>query len=374
MHNLTSKVKHPLIVIAVGGTGGHLYPALALAQDLLKKNPTLSITFLGYGLDKNYYFDKEAFSYLDITSATLSLKEIFKTPVACLRLVQGIIQSFSFFKKARPTLVVGFGSFHSFPVLAAAYFKKVPYILFESNAILGKVNRFFSKEAHLTAYQLFNLKEADKEPSFIKTKMPIPEEKLKRIPQEEAKERFGLHKECLTLLVFGGSQGARSLNELFLKALSHLKTTALTFQVIHLIGFNMDIDGVKKCYEDLAITATVKVYESEMSYAYSAADLLISRAGSNTIVEQLYYRLPAIFIPYPYLPDNHQAYNAAYVCEELKGGKSLEQKKLTPEKLALEIKKILQKEDYLQMKQSLSDSQEKVESKNLSELILETLE
>ena len=208
--------KKALIVIAVGGTGGHLYPALALAHDLRKKNPELSIIFLGSGLKENYYFDKESFSYRDIASATLSLKGIGKVPIACFRLLQGLIQSLSFFKKTKPSLVVGFGSFHSFPVLAASYFKKIPYILFESNAILGRVNRFFSKEAQLTAYQLFDLKEADKKPCFIKTTMPILEEKLRKIPQEAARERFGLRKGCLTLLVFGGSQGAKSLNELFL--------------------------------------------------------------------------------------------------------------------------------------------------------------
>lgn len=362
------------IVIAVGGTGGHLYPAIALARDLLKKNPELSITFLGHGLKTNYYFDQKAFSYVDIKSATFSLKEISKIPRGCKHLLQGIYQSLKFFKQSKISLVVGFGSFHSFPVLAATYLKKIPYILFESNAILGKVNKFFSRDAFLMTYQLFDLKEADKRPSFIKIAMPIVEEKLKKIPEQEARDRFGLDKDCLTLFVFGGSQGAKSLNELFLKALVHLKKTELKFQVIHLIGFNTDIEEVKRHYEMLGVKACIKVYEEEMYYAYSAADLLISRSGSNTIVEQLYYRLPAIFIPFPYLADNHQAFNAAYVCNTLKGGILLKQKELHPETLAQEIELFLQKERYASFKEALRYNQEKIEVKNLSELILETLE
>lgn len=368
-----SRTRQPFIVIAVGGTAGHLYPAIALAKDLLKKNPKLSITFLGAELSKNYYFDKTLFPYKDIESATFSIKEVRKIPRACLSLLRGVIQSFAFFKKQKPDLVVGFGSFHSFPVLAAAYLKGISYILFESNAILGKVNRFFSKQAYLTTYQLFNLKEASKRPSFVKTIMPIPKDRLKKIPKEEAREKYGLNIETLTLLIFGGSQGAKSLNELFLKALSYLKTTEITFQVIHLVGFNMDIYEVEKCYKDHSITAIVKVYEPEMHYAYSAADLLISRSGAGTIVEQLYYRLPAIFIPYPYLADNHQSFNAAYVCETLKGGKLLEQKQLNPEKLAQEIKDVFQQKHYLDMQKELEKIENTIQVKPLSEIILETL-
>jgi UDP-N-acetylglucosamine--N-acetylmuramyl-(pentapeptide) pyrophosphoryl-undecaprenol N-acetylglucosamine transferase len=362
------------IVFAVGGTAGHVYPAMALALEIIQLQPQYQVMFIGHGLSTNTYFDKKQFpSYKDISSASISLKEVFKIPKGCLLLLKGMLQAFNYLKNIKPTLVIGFGSFHSLPVLMSAYLNRIPYVLFESNAILGKVNKFFSRGAYLTAYQLFDLKEARKNPSFVKIAMPTRDLGAKKIDPYVARERLGLHQDTLTLLMFGGSQGAKSLNALFLKMLPYLKKRLPAFQVMHLIGFNTSLEEVKHCYEALDIPAYVKIYEENMYLAYSAADLLISRSGANTIAEQLHYQIPAVFVPFPYLTDNHQAFNAAYVCHHIQGGVLLKQKTLTVELFAEQIQRCLETNQYTRMKKALENFQKDNHIKPLSELILNML-
>jgi UDP-N-acetylglucosamine--N-acetylmuramyl-(pentapeptide) pyrophosphoryl-undecaprenol N-acetylglucosamine transferase len=358
-----------LVIIAVGGTGGHLYPAQVLAEELMHQYAQIKIVFVGHGLKTNRFFDQQRHSYVDIPSATLSFKKLHKLPKACHLIIRGIIQSLTLVSRKKPDLVIGFGSFHSMPILIAACLGKIPYILFEANAILGKVNKLFSKRAHLNAYQLFPL-QMHSSSSFVKTQLPIHEDKLKKIAPVVARAYFGLQKECFTFLVFGGSQGAVSLNEIVLLALKICAMQGRVFQVIHLIGFNMDLAATEQFYAKQGIKACVKTHETQMNYAYSAADLFVGRAGANTVAEGLHHQIPALFVPYPYLDDDHQTANARYVCDEVQGGVVLSQKGLTPEILALHIQKFFGQEYYMQKKEALQRfKQEK--SKKLSEVVFE---
>lgn len=358
-----------LVIIAVGGTGGHLYPAQVLAEELMHKHSKIKIVFVGHGLKTNRFFDQQRHPYVDIPSATISLKKLHKLPKACHLIMLGIMQSLKLVSSKKPDLVIGFGSFHSLPILIAACLGKVPYILFEANAILGKVNKLFSKRAYLNAYQLFHL-QTHSRASFVKTQLPIHEEKLKKIAPEAARAYFELQKDCFTLLVFGGSQGAVSLNEIVLPALKICTRQGRVFQVIHLIGFNMDLAVIQQFYAKQGIKACVKTHETQMNYAYSAADLFVGRAGANTVAEGLHHQIPALFVPYPYLDDDHQTANARYVCDELQGGIVLSQKGLTPEMLAEQVQKFFEPEYYMQKKEALQRfKQEK--SKKLSEVVLE---
>lgn len=365
------ETKKTSVVLAVGGTGGHLYPAQALAKELKHKSPQIDILFLGHGLSSSFFFDRQAFSYVDISSGTFSIKQPLTWLKTSLSLIKGVFQSFKIMKTTRPSLVVGFGSFHSFPVLAAAYLLKVPYVLFESNSVLGKVNKLFSKSSHELAYQLFDIK-LKKNIKAVKVTMPILQEKRIRLSQPEARAKYGLDPNTTTLLIFGGSQGALSLNHAVLASIPYLKKQIGSFQLIHLIGFNTDLELVKNTYQSLGVPAYVAHYEDKMSDVYSAADALIARAGSNTIAEQLLFNLPTLFIPYPYLKDQHQNFNAEYIASQVKGAFVIEHKNIRPEKLADSLQKLI--ENISSMKQKIEAFQKRKQDLPLVDLVIHTLE
>lgn len=314
------------IVIAVGGTAGHVYPAKKLAENLLQKHPSWNIEFLGDKIESNIYLKGTSLPSVDIPSGSLSLRSFFKD---VLNILQGITKAKRYFKKKRPDLVIGFGSYHTFPILCVSFFQKVPYVLVEANAILGKMNRFFKNHAHKVAYRFFDVPEKN-HPQFEKVDTSL--EKVETYSKEEALSFFGLEKDVLTLLITGGSQGALTLNKLLLDAMNHLKD--IKFQVIHLIGFNTDATSTIETYKKLGIKACVKVYEEKMDIAYSAVDKVISRAGAGAVVEQMQRSLPSLLIPFPFLKDKHQHANAIYACHNYPGTKMLEQKELAPEVLA----------------------------------------
>ena len=359
------------LIFAVGGTAGHLYPAQALARELQEKDEPLECFFLGHGLKNSRYFDRQYFAYGDIASRCFFWKKPWTWPATAAALLRGIGQAFLVFKQKKPTLVVGFGSFHAFPVLVAARLCRVPYLLLESNAILGKVNAFFVNKALGLAYQLFEWSELHKTP-FVKVKLPSLHKVPEKLSKEEARQGYGLDPSLKTLLIFGGSQGAFSLNKALIEAMGRIKEALGCFQVIHIIGFHTDKQKTKKAYESMHIPAYVDIYEENMSQAYRAADMLIARSGANAIAEQILFALPALFIPYPYLKDRHQYHNASYVADKIRGAFVLEQKELTPDLLALTLQRLA--EEAPLMKQRLAAFQKSRQDLPLVDLVTRTLE
>lgn len=140
----------PKVLFAAGGTGGHLLPAQALAHQLQEKNEGLELLFAGALLSTNPYFDRETFPFQDVASTTPFRGGFFKKMGSFLVLLKGIWESWVLLCREAPDLVVGFGSFHAFPLLCAAVIKRIPLVLFESNAAAGKVIRLFSKKADFT--------------------------------------------------------------------------------------------------------------------------------------------------------------------------------------------------------------------------------
>ncbi|MFS8563796.1 MAG: UDP-N-acetylglucosamine--N-acetylmuramyl-(pentapeptide) pyrophosphoryl-undecaprenol N-acetylglucosamine transferase [Rhabdochlamydiaceae bacterium] len=210
------------VVITTGGTGGHIFPAQALAMQLYAKG--IDILFAGGEVKKNKYFKRDAHLYVEVSSSTPFRGNILK---AWWNILKGVVQSLKILSTYKPTLVIGFGSFYSFPVLVAAKLKKIPIILFEPNAIPGKVNRLFSRWALLSTLQF---KEAAKwmKGRCIEIKMQVPK---KKTGQGEAREYFYLDAQRFTFLVFGGSQGADSINHLFLKQLAKSALKKINFRL-----------------------------------------------------------------------------------------------------------------------------------------------
>lgn len=330
------------IIIAAGGTGGHLFPALALAKELTSRFKDLDLKFLGKGLSKHPAFDQ--FKVHEIASGTLNPKRPIKALKSALEITQGIQEASSIINAESPDLVLGFGSFYTLPTLIAARLKKVPLILHEQNSIPGRVNRFLSPLAKITAIQFPMAKERLKGCS-CEVRWLIREAHF-AATREEAFRYFALDPERKTLLVAGGSQGAKSINDQFVEAAAHLGPV----QVIHLVG--KGAETIEEAYRKKGIVARVKNFEERMDFAWLAADLFVGRSGAGTVAEALHYRVPSIFIPFPFATDAHQEVNARFV-EALGGAMCLKEEEASPSVLAFLVNFSLQQERFEAMKSAL---------------------
>jgi len=348
------------VLFAVGGTGGHLYPAQALARDLRDSDSKIEILFAGGRLGSNPFFHKLQFPFREIASATPFRGSVFRS---LLGITRGLFQSLKLIGEFSPQLIVGFGSFYSFPLLAAARIKRIPYVLVESNALPGKVNRLFSAGAKLSALQFEVASNRLKGPSIV-VKIPHRSQQMVEayLPSEEARKSFGLDPNCLTLLIFGGSQGARAINEAIVKV-----NFPTHIQVIHLCGADQDDRALSEAWKSSGIPACVKPFEEKMHLAWQAADLAVCRAGAGTCAEALDSKTPALMVPWPGASDEHQRENAR--CLEERGlAYCLQQKNLSHLESALE-KLIADREVLMENLQQVN----REEIEDLSSLVMRQL-
>lgn len=307
------------ILIAVGGTGGHIFPALSLAKKLLTDHSNIHIEFAGGGLSSSRFFSHKEYSCNDISCGYLP----FKKPFTCLKnigkIIYGTFQSFFLIKKISPEIIVGFGSYHSLPLLIAAKLFRIPIVLHEANAIPGKVNKLFAKTSKAVCISFPTAAKYLKGKTYL-VKMPLRDDvENKKSSKEEALQYYNLSFSKKTLLVFGGSQGAFSLNRLIIDLLKCYNGNLQKIQIIHLVGSENDVSFFQETYHQLGLSNFVKAFENNMEKAWSAADLVISRAGAGTIAEAIEFETPSIFVPFPYATDDHQSLNAAYMVDIVKG-------------------------------------------------------
>ncbi|NGX31381.1 MAG: UDP-N-acetylglucosamine--N-acetylmuramyl-(pentapeptide) pyrophosphoryl-undecaprenol N-acetylglucosamine transferase [Chlamydiae bacterium] len=298
-------VKENKVFIAVGGTGGHIHPALRLADEI-KTTPF----FIGYKITQNTHLSKDV-KKLDVHSST---HNIFK-------LMLGFFQSLYFLLKIRPSVVFGFGSYHTLPILIASVLFRKKIILFESNLQPGLINRFFSRFAKKTA--LF----FDQVPLFNTTLIEplLKKNYLEKVSKEEALKYFHLEKDKKTLLIFGGSIGAKPLN----KALKLLLSKTLDpkkWQIVHFTGAHTDPKEVQMHYQKFS--NCVKTFETKMHLAYTLCDCVIARSGAMTLSELIFFETPALLIPYPFARKQHQHKNARFFQDVVQGGLLLDQQDL----------------------------------------------
>lgn len=294
------------LLITAGGTGGHIFPSLALAKELKEKHGC-EILFAGGGLSKNAYFRSDSFAFRDISCSNHLI-------TGAGRNMQGIWQSAGIIRSFDPEAIVGFGSYYTMPVLAACALLRRPFFLHEANSIPGRVNRLFSPFAKKTwVYFPEALKRLQGE--VEQCAMPLREQfKKDRVTKEEALHYFGLTGERMTLLVFGGSQGAQGINALFsLPVLQRVLKQVPDIQIIHLTGTDEEACRLSSLYAEVNIPCFVRPFEKRMELAWAAADVSITRAGALSVAEQCLYEVPGILIPFPRATDDHQRFNAEYL-------------------------------------------------------------
>lgn len=301
------------VVIALGGTGGHIFPAREIAKELGEE---VDILYMGIGLSKNPFFEKEGVGYIDLAGSSL-----FGNPFKTLR---GIWQALHFFYKEKIDLVVGMGSYHSAPPLFAALLCKIPYVLIEQNLVPGRVVSLFAPFAKATLLSFAPLVKPLKGES-LPVGWRLGREK-EALSQKEALKHFGLEEGKTTLLIFGGSQGAKGLNNAMREIVPHLGEG---FQVIHITGSE----------EEKGVGAVVMPFCKEMEKAWRACDFAICRAGAGALREMLLYQKGALLVPYPKAKDDHQLHNALFMQNVIGGGKVVLEEELTKESLFLALEK-----------------------------------
>lgn len=362
------------ILIVTGGTGGHIYPAVALAQQIGREIPNSQVLFTGGDLANNRYFDRNAFAWETVACGAF----VNKAPLALIKSLSnigsGVWQSLALIRKFRPDVAVGFGSFYSFPSLVAAKLLSVPLVLHEANSIPGKVNCLLSKYATVSAVHFPQTLQLLKG-NTIEVGMPLRDEFISsQCSKEEAKQCYGLNPNLPVILIFGGSQGAQVINTLACEAISQARNRQPSLQVIHLTGTSASIDSLQHAYAELKIPAVVKPFETQMAKAWRAADMIISRAGAGTIAEQLEFEVPGILIPFAGAADNHQEHNANFMVEHVGGAKKLLEGQLSASVIAEMIIELLQQETLAIMCSAMHTYKQRSRTRDLCSVVKEVMD
>jgi len=307
------------IILSGGGTGGHIYPALAIASELKQRLPDVELLYIGTerGLEskivpaRGITFNTIDVSGIDRSSMLKASKSMIKFPAS-------FFQARSIIKEFQPDIIVGTGGYVSFPIVLAGTFFGIKTIIHEQNAFPGLANRNLAKRVDRV---LLTFEEANQYLSGNNIKvtgLPVRKE-IMTANRATAKKNLGLDDKRFTLLAFGGSLGAMSINRAMLDFIDRSRDEAL--QIIWLTGQSafeaMQAELEKRLdLKKMRCKLSMLPYLYTMEDALAAADLAVSRAGASTVCELEVLGLPAILVPYPYAADNHQEKNARALVEK----------------------------------------------------------
>ncbi|MGD2150951.1 MAG: undecaprenyldiphospho-muramoylpentapeptide beta-N-acetylglucosaminyltransferase [Desulfobacterales bacterium] len=298
------------MVIAGGGTGGHLFPGIAIAQEFMSRNPNNRLLFVGTGKPfETRVLSKAGFAHKQITSEGLKGRGLGNQAKSILKIPKGIFESVMILKRFRPNLVLGVGGYSAGPLVAAAWLLGIKIVLHEQNILPGITNRILSRLADRVYVSFDDFPTGICPKKVLYTGNPVRREILKYpknqkilgIDNSEQKQHF-------VILILGGSQGAHSINMALLEAMESIQDKDQFF-FIHQTGLN-DETRVKNAYERYGLSFRVQAFFNDMDRQYQKADLVICRAGATTVAEIKAIGKGAIFIPYPFAADNHQVLNA----------------------------------------------------------------
>ncbi len=332
------------IVFAGGGTGGHLMAGLSIAQEFSSRFPGTRIIFFGTSKkNESGYVGNMGYEFKRIRASKLT--SFIHLPFFVFALVIGIIQSLNNIIKIKPDIIIGLGGYGSVLPVVAAIFAGIPIVLIEQNVIPGRANLIMSRWVDtILCHWESTAKRFKRARSISVTGIPIRSGILeKRV--EIDKNPFGFDLKKKTLLVMGGSQGAMAINEIIFQSIPRLKDLIPDLQVIHLTGKH-GYNEARDIYNNLGVSSVVSEYSDNIGAAYRLADLVVCRAGANTIAEITEVGIPAILIPYPYATDNHQYWNANELAR-VGGGIIIKQEDLDTERIVGLISNLLVNEDRL---------------------------
>ena len=358
------------VIIAAAGTGGHINPGIAIAQEIKKHNPDAEITFIGTprGLE-NDLVPRAGFKLKTIEAYGIKRK----ISISNFKNVCKTLKSYSIAKniirEIKPDIVIGTGGYICGPVFSGAFKYEIPTILHESNAFPGVAVKVLSKKTNTVLVGFEDaVKRLPKAKNVVVTGTPTKVEKinLTNEQKERLKEQLNIKNNLPVVVIFGGSQGAESINNCIIEIINQNLNNS--YQIVWAVG--------KKNYEDVKnkikndYNASIEPYIYNMEEVLNFADLVVSRSGAMTITEVAKTNKPAIFIPYPYATENHQEYNAK-VLANAGAAKIILDKNLKPNELNSAINDIIMDKTKLEQ---MSQNAAKISIKDVDERIYREIE
>lgn len=338
------------VIIAGGGTGGHINPGVAIAKKIKEKNSDANILFIGTekGLEKKMV-PKEGFKIKFITVEGLNKKVSVNTLKSALVGFKGYLQANKIIKEFKPDIVIGTGGYVCGPVVLSAYLKGIPTVIHEQNAFPGVTNKILSKFATKIA---ISFKESEK--YFPKNKVfftgnPVKDQII-NLNREKSREVWGVDRDKPIVFVVGGSRGAKNINNAIADMIPRFNEENV--QLIFVTGENQYEETMKKLEKNKVNIKNMKgikilPFIFNMHDALGACDLIVSRAGATTLSEITAVGIPSILIPSPFVANNHQEYNAIAL-EENGAAILIKENQLKDNVLSEQIFNIIKNKEALQ--------------------------
>jgi UDP-N-acetylglucosamine--N-acetylmuramyl-(pentapeptide) pyrophosphoryl-undecaprenol N-acetylglucosamine transferase len=325
------------ILIVCGGTGGHLFPGIAVGEELLARGHSVMLVVSEKEVDlriveRTRGFQAETLPAIGWRGVRPDL--VVRFGVA---MVRALFRTRGIFRRFRPDAVLGMGGFSSVAPLLCARLAGVPSVIHESNAIAGKANRLAARIATGVAVGVEPAQDFFPLHKTICTGTPVRAFLRKTMDPAAARAALSLEPGLPTVLIMGGSQGARGLNRIVTEAAARI--SAPEIQWLHLAGAGEE-ESVREAYARQNRKARVIAFGVEMDQLYGAADLIIARSGASSLAEIAGQALPSILVPYPFAADNHQQANAA-IMEKTGAALVCDEKKADIDRLAEQIREVL---------------------------------
>jgi UDP-N-acetylglucosamine--N-acetylmuramyl-(pentapeptide) pyrophosphoryl-undecaprenol N-acetylglucosamine transferase len=319
-------------VIAGGGTGGHLFPGLAIAEAFVEREKGNEVLFIGTerGIEAKV-LPGGRFPLRTIKAKPLQGKSIVEKAKAIRSLPRAIFQARSILKEFRPQLVLGVGGYASGPTLLAAYSLGMKRAIQEQNVMPGMTNRILKRFSQRIFVSFEEAKKYFPEEKTVFTGNPIRKEFFAGLKEGKEQMKEGR----FTLLIFGGSAGAHRINQAMIEALDHLQGIKSSLRIIHQTG-KEDFDFVSKEYREKGFDVWVKPFIEDMATTYQMSDLVICRSGASTVAELAVCGKSALLIPYPYAAHHHQLVNAKKLVD-LRAARMILDQELNGERLAQSV-------------------------------------
>lgn len=339
----------PLAAIACGGTGGHLFPGLAVGEELLNRGCTVLLLVSQKEVDQHAVKSATGMEAIALPAVGLTRRQVLRFGVGFAR---SFLAARRLFRQRTPQAVLSMGGFTSAPPVLAGRACGAAAFLHESNTIPGKANRWLAPFVDQAFIGFPSTASRLRHRNIVTTGTPVRPQ-FQPCEPGGCRSALGLDPMRPVLMVMGGSQGAVGVNELVLRALPRMVQGAPELQFIHLTGPG-DFERVKSGYEALQCRAVVRTFLTEMELAMGAATVAVTRAGASSLAELAALRLPSILVPYPFAADNHQLSNArAFV--DANAALLLEQKDATGDRLApMVLKLVLDSAAHSAMSQELA--------------------